>query len=102
MERIKDTLKSIIAELTQKKGLAREAPEDVVQRTFLPKELQHLSVSSFKKGTLLLKVDSSAWRYYFNMRAEEILDRLKTRLPEIKEIRFNVGDISRKKKSGNR
>lgn len=95
MERIKDTLQSVMQELTVKKGgVVGEGVEAWLRKALTKKELGHIKLNYFRKGILGLSVDSSVWLYSLNLKKTALLNKLKECSPEVKEIRFNIGDIN--------
>lgn len=94
MEGIKDTVLNVIKTLDAKRGgEAGPGPEDVLKKVLTKKELGHIKVNYFKKGTLGVNVDSSAWSYQFNLHKEGLLSRIKTYTSAIKDIKFRIGDV---------
>ena len=94
MERIKDTLQSVMQELTATGGrVTGDGPEAWLRKVLTKKELGHIKLNYFRKGILGLNVDSSAWLYSLNLKKTSLLNKLKDFSSEIKEIRFSIGDI---------
>ncbi len=94
MERIKDTLQSVMQELTIKGGsVSGEGPEAWLRKTLTKKELGHIKLNYFRKGILGLSVDSSVWLYSLNLKKTVLLNKLKECSPSVKEMRFSIGDI---------
>lgn len=95
MERIKDTLESVIRELSaQKKIPDSQGPEAWLRKALTKKERGHIKFHYFRKGILGLSVDSSVWLYSLNLKKAGLLNKLKECSAEVKEIRFNIGDIN--------
>jgi len=94
MERIQDTVLNVIQGLEAKRqGLPNDGPETILKKVLTKKELGHIKVNYFKKGTLGVNVDSSAWSYQFNLHKEGLLSRIKTYTSAIKDIKFRIGDV---------
>ena len=94
MERLGDTITSVIRELTSKKTTSNKfLPEEWLKKTLTKKELGHIKFHYFSKGVMGLRVDSAAWKYSFNLKKDELLSGLKKLEPTAKELRFSVGDI---------
>ncbi len=94
MERIKDTLQEVVRNLLAKKGGLNDASMEArLKKALTKKELGHIKFHYFRKGTLGLIVDSSAWLYALNLKKENLLNKLKGTAPQIKEVRFSIGDI---------
>jgi hypothetical protein len=93
MERIKDTIVSVLEGLMAKKtGNPGGDPQESVKKILTKKEYGHIKFNYFKKGILGLSVDSSSWLYSLNLKKEGILKNLKRELPDIKDIRFRIGE----------
>jgi hypothetical protein len=93
MERIKDTIASVLQGLTAKKtGSTGADPQEAIKKILTKKEYGHIKFNYFKKGILGLQVDSSSWLYSFNLKKEEMLRNLKKELPDINDVRFRIGD----------
>jgi len=94
MEAIKDTIQSVISDLSVRKSAV---PEDELARflkkILTKKEIRHIKVGYFKRGILNVAVDSSAWLYYFSLHKEEILKQLRDRFKTVKDIRFYIGEV---------
>jgi len=94
MEPIKDTIETVIKDLQDKRQKpSSDSPAGLLKNTFSNKELKHLQFSAIKKGILNIKVDSSAWLYYLNLKKKSLLTKCAEKSPEIKDIRFSIGDI---------
>jgi len=94
MERIGETIENIIRELTVKKSAVKEyGPEEWLKKILTKKELGHIKFHYFRKGVLGVHVDSSVWKYSFNLKREQLLKNIKECAPGVKEVRFSVGDI---------
>ena len=94
MEAIKDTVKNVIQELVVKKSALKEGgPEQILKKILTKREMGHIKFNYFKKGTLSVNVDSSAWLYKLTLQKQEILSPLNKRLDSIKDIHFRIGDI---------
>jgi hypothetical protein len=94
MELIKDTVKNIIESLEKiKKDNPQSNPQVVLKKILTKKELRHIKFNYFRKGIFGIKVDSSAWLYYLNLHKEGLLNKLSRVYPEIREIRFSLGEM---------
>ncbi len=94
MERIRETIESVIWDLTVKK-IANQGvnPEGWLKKALTKKELGHIKFHYFRKGILGVRVDSSAWMYSLSLKKESLLSKLREQTPDIKEVRFSIGDI---------
>jgi hypothetical protein len=97
MEVIKDTIAQFMQRLQSKKETAsKDNPEIVLKKLLSKKELKHIKINYFKKGTIGISVDSSTWLYYLSLQKERLLEELHKASPLIKDIRFKIGDIAEK------
>ena len=94
MERIKDTIESVIKDLMVKKsGACDDNPEAWLRKVLTKKELGHIKLQYFRKGILGLSVDSSSWMYSLSLKKEILLNKLKKCSQDVKEVRFSIGDL---------
>jgi hypothetical protein len=94
MEAIRDTIKSVIGALAEKKSGKNELnPQGWLKNVLTKRELGHIKINYFRKGILGLKIDSASWLYFFNLRKDALLADLRKQSKEVKELRFNIGDI---------
>jgi hypothetical protein len=94
MEEIKDTLKKVLAALEAKKTKSQESdPYLLLKKILTKKEIGHIKVNNFRQGVLYIKVDSSSRLYFFSLRKEDLLEKLRRDLKELKNIRFVLGEI---------
>ncbi len=94
MERIREAIESVIRDLTVKKTANQGvSPEGWLKKALTKKELGHIKFHYFRKGILGVRVDSSAWMYSLSLKREKLVSRLKELAPDIKEVRFSIGDI---------
>ena len=93
MERIRDTIESVIQGLMVKKTANKGVnPEEWLKNSLTKKELGHIKFHYFRKGILGVRVDSSAWMYSLSLKKESLLSKLREQTPNIKEVRFSIGD----------
>lgn len=88
MEHIKETLKTVIKDIEQKRCSGTKDVFKVFRQNLANRERRHTKCSALKKGVLWVNVDSSAWVYHLSLKKEELLDKL-----GIKDIRFRIGEI---------
>jgi hypothetical protein len=94
MEPIKDTIQALLAGLKDKKKTsAGSAPEELVRRIFSKQEQTHLAGRELRNGILAVDVDSSARLYHCTLHKQEILTKLRSLAPQIKDIRFRIGKV---------
>jgi predicted nucleic acid-binding Zn ribbon protein len=95
MEPIRDTIKTLLEDWQeQKKGLVSGEPQGLLKKVFSVKELKHLRFVSLKRGALSIRVDSSGWLYQLNLQKEQLLEKIAKEAPEIKSLRFSVGNVA--------
>ncbi len=95
MELLKNTLDEVMRQLGAKKtAFDGTGPQQWLKKTLTKKELGHIRVKYFSKGTLGLSVDSSAWLYILSLKKEELLKALKKEHPALKNIHFQIGEVS--------
>lgn len=92
MEKIKDTIASVLEGLMSKTVCAGTDPQEALKKILTKKEYGHIKFNYFKKGILGFKVDSSTWLYSLNLKKEGIVQQLKKELPDLKDIRFRIGE----------
>ena len=93
MEQIKDTLKTVIENLTTKqKETVGSDVNGFLKKLLTKKELGHIRVNNFKKGILYINVDSSSWLYALSLRKKELVEKLRRSQAELKDIRFFLGE----------
>jgi len=98
METIKQTLEVVFKDLQARKEKAAEVtPDFLAKKVFSRKELEHCQTGFLKNGILQIKVDSSTWLYYFNLHKKEALEKLSGQNSQIKDLKFSLGEIPRKK-----
>ncbi len=95
MEAIKDTLDVLLKELaSRKEKSAEQSPENLVKKIFSRKEAEHARASFLKNGVLSIKTDSSTWLYYFNLHKKELTEKFSALNPQIKSLKFSLGEFS--------
>ncbi len=77
----------------QKTGSPGADPQEWLKKALTKKELQHIKVKYFNKGTLGVSVDSSTWLYVLSLKKEELLAKLKNEFPGLKNISFRIGEV---------
>ncbi len=95
MDSIKDIIVSVLRDCQAKKQrFNNQDHENILKKILTKKEIEHIKVNYFRSGIFGIKVDSSAWLYQLNFKRQELLIALKKNLPEIKDVRFSLGDIN--------
>jgi len=94
MEKIKDTLQSVMQDLVNKKSaLPGDDPDSWLRKVLTKRELGHIKFQYFRKGILGILVDSSVWLYSLNLKKEDLLRKLKKCSGQIQEIRLSIGEV---------
>ena len=94
MEPLKNTLDALMRSLAnQQEGVQGAGPEQWLKKVLTKKELQHIKVKYFHKGTLGLNVDSSTWLYVLSLKKEELLRGLKKENPQLKNLSLRIGEL---------
>jgi len=94
MELLKNTLETVMKELSAKKNASSDADcQEWLKKTLTKKELGHIKVKYFSKGVLSVSVNSSSWLYALSLKKEELLNKLKKEHPSVKNIIFRIGEI---------
>ena len=100
MEKIQETVLRVIRELDGKhKNPQADEIGAWLTQALSAKERKHISSYAEHKGILRLRVDSSSWIYYLNLKKETLLNSIRQSLPRIKEIRFSVSEKNEKTKN---
>lgn len=95
MDSIKDIITCVLRDYQTKKHCFNNYdPEILLKKLLTKREIQHIKFNYFRSGIFGIKVDSSAWIYQLNFKKSDLLSALKKNLPEIKDIRFSLGDIN--------
>ncbi len=93
MEAIKETINNLMLVWgTKKKSADFYNFENLLNKLLTKKEIRHIKFNYFKKGVLDIKVDSSNWLYYFNLKKKELVTSMRQDIESIKDIRFYLGE----------
>ena len=91
MDAIKDIIPRVIAPLAE----GRSKSADIAQEwRRISGGGKNSSVTAFKDGCLTVHVDCGARLVKMNLNKADYLDELKSKNPQIKDIRFKVGKIT--------
>jgi len=94
VERIKDTIEGVIRQLSERKPQGHDTrPEEWLKKSLTRKELGHIKFHYFRSGVLGVRVDSSVWKYNFSLKREQLLKKINAFAPQVRDVRFSVGDI---------
>ena len=102
MEPIKNTLQFFMEGLKVKKEAPLNNPEVLLSRVLSKKEHNHVKVKYFRKGILNISVDSSSWLYYLNLKKDSLLESFTREMPQVKDIRFSIGQKDEKERKHSR
>ncbi len=93
MEAIKETINNLMLVWGKKKKSEDFYNfENLLNKLLTKKEIGHIKFNYFKKGVLDIKVDSSNWLYYFNLKKKELVVSMRLEVESIKDIRFHLGE----------
>lgn len=91
---IKDIIPEVIGRLSDgnpewQNNLARswEATVDTKAR-------RHTKIAGFRKGKLLINVDSPVWMFQMSFKKPEILRKLQKDFPDLSAISFRIGKVN--------
>ncbi len=93
MEAIKKTIQNVMR-TWEKKKTSPYNPEALLKKVFSVQELKHLKFNYLRKGILGIKVESSSWLYHLSLKKEDFIQKLRQKTPEIKDIRFHIGEVN--------
>jgi len=93
MDNIGDIVKSVIGNIADKKAAAVVNIEEVWNIVLDVKELEHTQLVGINNGVLSVYVDSSVWLYHLKVKKNNILQKVRKRIPEIQDIRFKIGKL---------
>lgn len=101
MEAIKEIVYKVIQDwAAKKKELGHDSPQALCERLFTKQELGHVQFGYLRKGTLSLKVDSSAWLYHLSLKKADLLAKLRHKSKTvIQDIRFYLGKVQWERKN---
>ncbi len=93
MDKIKHILNTVIGQIASNQTL----PPDKIQRVWASvlsvKALSHTRVVDFKEGVLLVFVDTPAWLYQLKTQKTDLVNRLKSEIPEFKQLVLKIGKV---------
>lgn len=98
-EHFGDLVGNVINNLAGKERLGEEEIEGAWRKAAGDAAARHSHPVSFKKGCLVVNIQSSSWLYELTVRKKEILAALEGELKKkkIRELRFRIGDIKESK-----
>lgn len=94
MDRLKDAVENVIRQLSEGKSQGLDAqPQEWLKKALTKRELGHIKFHYFRNGVLGLRVDSSVWKYNFSLHRDKLLLKIHQHAPQVRDLRFSVGDI---------
>ena len=95
---LSDIVKKVIKGLSGKGRFTEEDMRQAWQDAVGPDAARHSVPVSFKKSSVFVNVDRSSWLYELTIKKKEILKKLEEKLKgkQFKDIRFRIGDITKK------
>lgn len=93
-EALEGLLRKVMKDL-KKRGLTREDLAEAWESAAGKRATKHTRASSIRKGTLIVKVDSSPWLYELTLKKRLLLEKLAAKLKDKapKKLRLRIGDI---------
>lgn len=92
-ENIKDIVHSVIQNISAKNATEQQRLQNLWESILTKKELLHTMIAGLKGETMVVHIDSPAWRYQMSLKKEKLLQSLQAEFPEIKKISFRIGKI---------
>ncbi len=94
MERIRAIVNGLMHTLAEEKEAAPlQKIEAALKKVLTKKQIQHIRIDYFHKGTVRLEVDSSSWLYWLSLQRQDLLEAMQKALPQVKDIRFTLGEM---------
>jgi hypothetical protein len=90
MRELKNLLEDFLKD-KKEKIKKREKIEKILEK-FLEEDLKnHLHLKGIYKKKLVFYTENASFGYVFNLKKEEVLEKIKKEFPEIEEIKIKVG-----------
>ena len=93
MDNIESIVKNVIGNIADKREVVCVNIDEVWQEVLNDKELSHTQMVGMNSGIISVYVDSSVWLYHMKVKKNDILQKIKDRIPEIRDIRFKIGKV---------
>ena len=93
MDNIREIVKDVISKISQKQPDIRDQLETAWFGIVDEKQRKHTRLAGLKDGKISVYVDSPAWLFQMKIKKGEILKKLKSKIPEIKDLIFSVGKV---------
>ena len=91
---IKDILPQVIEKLSSGNPEWQNELNRAWQAAMDSKALKHCRLAGFRKGRLLVNVDSPAWLFQLSLKKPGLLRRLQKGFPDLAAISFKIGKIN--------
>lgn len=93
MDDIKQIVGRVIGDMSSGQLNTHEKLSQIWPRVVEAKDLEHTRLVDYKKGDLLVNVDSPARAYQLNLKKTKIMAALKKEVTDLKNIYFKVGKL---------
>lgn len=92
-ENIKNIVHSVIQNISTKNATEHQRLQNLWESILTKKELLHTMIAGLKEETIIVSVDSPAWRYQMSLKKDKLLQSIQKDFPEIKKISFRIGKV---------
>lgn len=92
MDAIKNTVQALMSQWCIRRKPCKDSYGQYVKKILTNREIKHITLNNFKSGTLILYIDSSSWLYHLKLKKDQLLKRIQTDCPEVKDIRLFLGE----------
>jgi len=90
---MKDAVAAVMGHLAKQHETAGEGGVGgALKKVLTKKDLEHIKVKYFRDGILALGIDSSAWLYKLSLEKPVLLERLKSQIKTLKDVRLSIGE----------
>ena len=93
MDNIKNILPDVFRGMLDRKPLGQEKIDRVWSMILQSRDAGHTAIVGIKNGILSINTDTPTWLYHLRLRRKKILESLQEEIPEISDIRFQIGKI---------
>jgi len=93
MDNIEDVVKRVMENISSHHPQQSANIYEVFQKLLNSDELKHVRIVGENAGVLFVYVDSPTWLYQLNIKKNHFLNQIKKNIPQIKDIRFQIGQI---------
>jgi len=93
-----DLIKNIIPKVIEKLSSGNPEWQNSLSRAWDvavdSKGKKHTRITGFRKGKLLINVDSPVWMFQLSFKKPELLRKLQKEFPDLSAISFRIGNIN--------